>query len=151
MHHFSWRLKNVKGRNSGQIRIIEAFLAIFIVFSAIAVSANITAKSPSSANNGLASLGMQALLQLDSDGSLAAYITAGNWSGLRESLNLLLPAGVSFNLKVYDNQMRQVNTETVSSGGFSSQEITLVKYVCTSQAPEFRVYVVYLYLAVAKQ
>lgn len=150
MHHFSWRAKTVKRRSSGQIRIIEAFLAIFIIFSAVAVSANITAKSPNSANNSLASLGMQALLQLDSDGSLAAYITAGNWSGLRETLNLLLPAGVSFNLTVYDSQVGQVNTETVSNGGFSSQEITLVKYVCTSQAPEFRYYMVYLYLAVAK-
>ncbi|MEM2463397.1 MAG: hypothetical protein QXY07_01785 [Candidatus Bathyarchaeia archaeon] len=140
----------MKGRNSGQVRVIEAFLAIFIVFSAIAVSANLTTRSASSTSNGLEAIGMQALLQLDSDGSLAAYIAAGNWSGLRDTLNLLLPAGVVFNLTVYDSQMRQVNTETVSNGGFNSHEIALVKYVCTSQGPVFRVYVVYLYLAVAK-
>lgn len=140
----------MKGQNSGQIRIIEAFLAIFIIFSAIAISSNLTTKSTSPASNSLASIGMQALLQLDTDGGLAAYITAGNWSGLREALNLLLPAGVCFNLTVYDGQMQQVNIEIISNGGFNSQEITLVKYVCTSQSPGFRVYVVYLYLAVAK-
>ncbi|MBS7647711.1 MAG: hypothetical protein QXK93_02055 [Candidatus Bathyarchaeia archaeon] len=140
----------MKGRNHGQIRVIEAFLALFIIFSALTISVNLTTKSVNSTNNGLASIGMQTLLQLDSDGSLAAYITAGNWSGLREALNLLLPAGVSFNLTVYDSQMRRVNTETVSNGGLNSQEVTLVKYVCTSQSPEFRYYVVYLYLAVAK-
>lgn len=140
----------MKRWNRGQIRVIEAFLATFIIFSALAVSANLTTKSTRTPNNPLASIGTQALLQLDSDGSLAAYITAGNWSGLREALNLLLPAGVSFNLTVYNGQMRQINTETVSNGGFNSHEIALVKYVCTSQGPVFRVYVVYLYLAVAK-
>ncbi|MEM2780515.1 MAG: hypothetical protein QW791_06570 [Candidatus Bathyarchaeia archaeon] len=140
----------MKGRNSGQIRIIEAFLAIFIVFSAVAISANLTTRSASSTSNSLEAIGMQALLQLDSDGSLAAYIAAGNWSGLRDTLNLLLPASVVFNLTVYDSQMRQVNMETVSNGAFNSHETTLVKYVCTSQSPVFRVYVVYLYLAVAK-
>lgn len=140
----------MKRRNFGQIRIIEAFLAIFIIFSAITISASLTAKNPNSQNNSLASIGMQALLQLDSDGSLAAYITVGNWSGLREALNLMLPAGVSFNLTVYDSEMRQVNTEIVSNGGFNSQEITLVRYVCVSQGPEFRCYIVCLYLVVAK-
>lgn len=141
----------MRGQNHGQIRIIEAFLAIFIIFSALTISANLATKSVSpQTDNSLASIGMQALLQLDSDGSLAAYITAGNWSGLREALNLLLPAGVVFNLTVYDSQMRQINTETISNGGLNSQEITLVKYVCTSQSPVFYVYVVYLYLAVVK-
>lgn len=150
MHRFIGRTETLKGWNSGQIRIIEAFLAIFIIFSAIAISANLTARSQSSMNNFLASIGTQALMQLDSDGSLAAYIATGNWSGLRDALNLLLPASISFNLTVYDSQMRQVNRETVSNGGSNSQEITLVKYVCISQSPEFRCYVVYLYLAVAK-
>lgn len=140
----------MKRRNSGQIRIIEAFLAIFIIFSAITISANLTTKNTNPTDNNLAAVGMQALLQLDSDGSLAAYITSENWSGLIDALNLLLPAGVSFNLTIYDNEMKLVNTETVSNGGFNSQEITLVKYVCASQSPEFRIYVVYLYLAVAK-
>ncbi|MEM0058146.1 MAG: hypothetical protein QXG58_04715 [Candidatus Bathyarchaeia archaeon] len=139
------------GQNHGQIRVIEAFLAIFIIFSALTISANLATKSVSpQTDNSLASIGMQALLQLDSDGSLAAYITAGNWSGLREALNLLLPTGVIFNLTIYDSQMRQINTETISNGGSKSQEITLVRYVCTSQGCEFCVYVIYLCLAVAK-
>jgi len=140
----------VRGQKSGQIRIIEAFLAIFIIFSALTISANLSAKNPSQRSNGLASMGMQVLLHLDSDGSLAAYIAAGNWSGLREALELLLPAGVSFNLTVYDDQMRQVNTELIFNGALNSQETTLVKYVCTSRGLLFRCYVVYLYLAVAK-
>lgn len=141
----------MRRQDHGQIRVIEAFLAIFIIFSALTISANLATKSVSpQTDNSLASIGMQALLQLDSDGSLAAYITTGNWSGLREALNLLLPAGVVFNLTVYDSQMRQVNTEIISNGGFNSQEITLVRYVCASQSREFCIYVIYLYLAVAK-
>jgi hypothetical protein len=137
-------------RNSGQIRIIEAFLAIFIIFSAITISASLTTKSTATENSNLASVGLQVLLQLDADGSLSAYIDAGDWSGMREALNLLLPVGVSFNLTVYNAEMRQINTEKVSNGAFSGQEITLVEYVCASRNPEFRYYVVRLYLAVAK-
>lgn len=140
----------MRSQNRGQIRIIEAFLSIFVIFSAITVAANLATKTTAAENNGLASVGLQALLQLDSDGSLSAYMDAGNWSELRIALNLLLPIGVSFNLTVYDMEMRQVNTEIVSNGEFSSQEITLVRYICASQSSDFHYYVIYLYLAMTK-
>jgi len=139
----------MKSKNKGQIRIIEAFLAVLIIFSSFAISANLTVTQKATRHDDLASVGLQALVKLDSDGSLGKYVDDGNWTALRDALNIVLPAGVSFNLTVYDDQMHQVNTAAVSNGGFSSQQIVFVEYVCASRGLVFRCYIMHLYLAVA--
>lgn len=140
----------MKNQKRGQIRIIEAFLAVLIVFSSLAISASLTTERKTTESSDLASIGLQALMKLDSDGSLSDYIETGNWSGLRETLNLLLPEGVSFNLTVYDGDMQQINNEAITNGNLDSQEVASVKYVCVSQNPNFKYYVIYLHLAVVK-
>lgn len=137
-------------QNKGQIRIIEAFLAVLIVFSSFAVFASLTATRNITKHDDLTTVGLQALLKLDSDGTLGKFIDDGNWSLLRDILNLVLPAGLSFNLTVYDDQMQQVNTDTISNGAFNSQDIAFVEYVCVSQNPVFHCYKIHLCLAVAK-
>jgi hypothetical protein len=138
----------MRKQNTGQIRIVEAFLAVLIIFSALAVSTSVTTTRNLTRHDNLASVGFQALLKLDSDGSLGKYIDNGNWTALRDVLNLLLPTGVSFNLTVYDSQMQQVNSESVSNGGLGSSEIASMDYVCSSRNPVFHTYVVHLLLAV---
>lgn len=135
--------------NRGQIRIIEAFLAVLIVFSSLAVSSSLTVTEDAGRRNDLAVVGWQALTKLDSDGSLSKYVDDGNWAGLRDAVNLVLPSGVTFNLTVLDECMNQINTEIVSNGGFGSQDIAFVEYPCASQGPSFRCYIVHLRLAVA--
>jgi len=140
----------VRKQRRGQIRIIEAFLAVLIVFSSLAISASLTTEHKTVESSDLASVGLQALMKLDSDGSLGAYIDNGDWPKLRETLSLLLPEGVIFNLTVYDDEMRQINTEAVANGELNSQEVASIKYVCVSQNPNFKCYVVQLRLAVVK-
>ncbi|MEM3617688.1 MAG: hypothetical protein QXK47_01290 [Candidatus Bathyarchaeia archaeon] len=140
----------MKNQKKGQIRIIEAFLAVLIVFSSLAISASLTTEHKTSEPSGLTSIGMQTLMKLDSDGSLGAYIDSGNWSGLREALSLLLPEGIAFNLTVYDEGVRQINPEAITNGDIKSQEVASIKYVCVSKNPNFKCYVVYLQLAVVK-
>jgi len=139
----------MKRQNIGQIRIIEAFLAVLIIFSSFALSANLTVKQNPTKRDDLASVGLQALVELDSDGSLGKYIDDGNWTALRDALNIVLPAGVCFNLTVYNEEMQQVNTAVISNGAFGSQEIAFVEYVCVGKSPVFRCYIIHLHLAVA--
>ncbi|MGQ9529869.1 MAG: hypothetical protein ACUVQX_00070 [Candidatus Bathycorpusculaceae bacterium] len=139
----------MRRRNVGQIRIIEAFLSALIIFSAFAISANLTVTKSSTRNDDLATVGLQALMVLDSDGSLVQYIDDGNWAYLRDALNILLPAGVCFELTVYDDRMQQVNNEIISNGGFGSQQIAFVEYVCASRGINFHCYIIHLRLAVA--
>ncbi|MEM3873959.1 MAG: hypothetical protein QXU45_02370 [Candidatus Bathyarchaeia archaeon] len=140
----------MKNQKKGQIRIIEAFLAVLIVFSSLAISASLTTEHKTIESSDLASVGLQALMKLDIDGSLGAYIDNRNWSGLCETLSFLLPEGVAFNLTVYDDEMRQINTEAIANGDLNSQEVTSIKYVCVSQNPNFKCYLIHLRLAVVK-
>jgi hypothetical protein len=139
----------MNSQNKGQIRIIEAFLAALIIFSAFAVSSNLSVTQNVNKSKDLASIGLQTLVKLDSDGSLGKYIDSGNWTALRDALNTVLPAGVCFNLTVYDDQMCQVNTAAISNGGFNSQEVAFVQYICASQGMVFRCYIIHLHMAVA--
>jgi hypothetical protein len=138
----------MKAQNKGQIRIVEAFLSALIISSAFTISANFTITQNNVKNDGLAAVGLQALIMLDSNGSLGKYIEDENWTGLREAFSLLLPAGVCFNLTVYNDQMQQLNMDVISNGSFGSQQIAFVEYVCASQNAVFRCYVIHLLLAV---
>jgi hypothetical protein len=140
----------MNGRNVGQIRIFEAFLAVIILFSAFTVSANLTVTRRNAKDDGLAFVGLQALMQLDSDGSLGKLIDERNWVALRETLSLALPAGVSFNMTVYDMQKQQVNTAVISNGALTGQKTAFVEYMCVSRNPLFCYYIIHLQLAVAK-
>lgn len=139
----------MKKTNSGQIRIIEAFLSALIIFSSIITCASLTVTEDLTNHNDLVSAGLQSLVKLDSDGSLSRYIDNGNWTDLRDALNLLLPTSTSFNLTVYDKHMNQINTEIISNGGFSSQEIFFIEYICASQGSTFNCYIIHLNLSVA--
>ncbi|MBC7131080.1 hypothetical protein H5T51_07690 [Candidatus Bathyarchaeota archaeon] len=139
----------MKRQNVGQIRIIEAFLAIIIIFSAIAISANITNSRGEDDSRKLASMGLNALLILDHDGSLGRYVDSQNWTGLREALKLLLPASIIFNVTVYDGEMHQINGEVIANGALNSQNVAFTEYLCASRRPDFRYYIIHMHLAVA--
>jgi hypothetical protein len=139
----------MKNANRGQIRIIEALLAVLIVFSAFAVSANLPMARNVTKREDLTSIGLQSLIRLDEDGSLGKHIADRNFTALREAVSLLLPVGICFNLTIYDKQMHQINTEVIANGGFVSQETVFVEYICASQDKAFSCYVIHLLLAVA--
>jgi len=149
MHNLAWGSKGLKNQNKGQIRIVEAFFAVLIIFSAFAISANLSVSQNAVKRGDLASVGLQALMELDSDGSLGRYIDGGDWIGLRDAVSLVLPSSVSFNLTVYNEKMQQVNAVVISNGAFNSQEIAFAEYVCVSRGSVFRCYIIHLFLAVA--
>lgn len=135
--------------NRGQVRIVEAFLAVLIIFSAFTVSANLTVPQERAPHDDLDSVGLEALMKLDSDGTLGDHIIDTNWTGLREALSLTLPTGTTFNLTVYGEQMQQVNAAVISNGAFGSQSISYVEYVCTTRTRVCRFYTLRMELAVA--
>lgn len=139
----------MRHENRGQIRITEAFLAVIIIFSSFTISANLTMTRNATKRDNLTAVGFQSLMKLDSDGSLNIYIDGRNWTELREAVNLVLPAGLSFNLTVYDEQTQQINTEVISNGEFGSQDIVFVEYVCSGRNSNFHCYLIHLRLAVA--
>lgn len=140
----------MRSQNKGQIRIIEAFLAVLVIFSSFTIFSNLTVTRSVEKSGDLASIGLQALMKLDSNGNLGKFIDSKNWTALRDALDIVLPPSVCFNLTAYDETMNQVNDYAISNGALNSQEVAFVEYVCASQGVVFHCYIIYLHLAVAK-
>jgi len=131
----------------GQIRIIESFLAIAVVFSAMLVSITFPSTPDLSKQRSLASMGMQALIKLDTDGRLGNMILQRDWTSMRTALDVLLPTGVSFNLTVYDEASQAINSEVIQNSNLLGRETVSVQYICASPSQTVRFFVVWLQLA----
>ena len=133
--------------NKGQIRIIEAFLAVSVMFSAILFTAPMPSTAPSfDRQNNLKKLGMQVLLSLDSNGTLGRLIEDEDWTKLRETLDLTLPQGVFYNLTVYDESMVKINSGEISNTNQLGQEAVMAQYLCVTQSPDIHFYTIRLLL-----
>jgi hypothetical protein len=131
----------------GQIRIIESFLAIAVVFSAVLVSVTFPSSPDLSKQKSLSSMGMQALVKLDTNGTLGSLILQSNWASIRTALNILLPMGVSFNLTVYDEAGDAVNSEAVQNSNLLGRDAVSVHYVCATRSQAVEFFVIRLQLA----
>jgi hypothetical protein len=128
---------------------MEAFLSAFLIFSALAICATLSPSPADGNEKTLATQGMQALVQLDSDGSLSEMIEASNWTALSNALQLLLPIGTVYNLTVYDENMRQVTSSPMSNGELVGNVVS-IEYLCAVQGLQFRAYLLRLQLAMVR-
>jgi len=131
----------------GQIRVLDAFLASTLVFSALAFASLLHPAATLNKQEGLGALGRNALIELDENGTLGLLINRRDWASIRESLKILLPTGVSFNLTVFDETERPINNSTISNGGLLDQRVVSVQYLCASQGPDSNWYLLRLQLA----
>lgn len=132
--------------NRGQINIIEAFLAIAIIFSAVVISSVIFPSSPDLMKpKSLADFGQEALIKLDTNGELGKLIAYGNWTAIKQSLDILLPIDVSFNLAVYDEDLNKLNSQAIQNANLG-HEVVLVDYVCASQNTTVQFFILRLQL-----
>jgi hypothetical protein len=95
----------------------------------------------------LASLGTQALIKLDTDGTLGDLITEHDWANLKIALDVHLPVGVSYNLTVFDEAGNTVNTEVLQNSNLLGQEAVSVNYVCATRSQTVEFFVIRLLLA----
>jgi len=133
--------------NKGQIRIIEAFLAISVMFSALVLTTPMSSMPDLEKQGTLKKLGTQVLIELDNNGTLGKQIQSGNWTALRQSLDMLLPSGVFYNLTVYDENMQRVNTQEVGNSNQQGLEAVGIQYLCITQSSDTRFYNIQLQLA----
>jgi hypothetical protein len=132
----------------GQIRILEAFPSIGVIFSALIIS---TLTFPSftslARQRSLANLGIQALIKLDANGTLGKLIIQENWTAIKRSLDVSLPLGVSFNLTVYDENLTQINSQAIQNTNLLGRETVSVQYVCASRSLSVQFFILRLQLA----
>jgi len=131
----------------GQIRIIESFLAIAVIFSAMLVSATFPSSPDFSKQKSLSTMGTQALIKLDTNGTLGDLIIQRNWANMKTALDTLLPLGVSFNLTVFDESGNAVNPEAIQNSNLLGREVVSVQYICATRSQFVEFFAIRLQLA----
>jgi len=125
-----------KTRNrKGQMRIIEAILASFVIFFAVAFinTFAVTPSSPTYETSELEKIGHNVLHDLDDQRLLARFVYKGEWENLTAALMVCLPPDVYFNLTVYDLNGNVVNSMPIGYGDpnvfVTSSSVASVTYI----------------------
>ncbi|UCG36683.1 MAG: hypothetical protein JSV64_08860 [Candidatus Bathyarchaeota archaeon] len=134
----------------GQMRTVEAFLSILLLFSAFAVATSISPSTDPRPDDSLTSVGMQALISLDGNGELGRLIDDRNWTRLTETVSALLPVSICYNLSIYDENMQLLNDACISNGALIDLWLVSTRYPCASPSPSGDIYSIRLQLATAR-
>ena len=106
--------------NKGQMRVIEAMMASFIILIAVAFVNffNVTPASSTYETGELEKLGHNVLHDLDEQGLLARFVCSGSpeWENFTLALRVALPPDVYFNVTVYDSSGSVISTPPISYG-----------------------------------
>jgi hypothetical protein len=125
--------------NKGQMRVIEAILAAFIIVLALSF-VNFFATNPTSQKyetTELDKMGYNTLHDLDLQGILAQYVYNQEWDNLGAALSVTLPVDVYFNMTIFDMDRTVINNAPIlygQSGTFMDSKVvssityTLVGY-----------------------
>lgn len=97
----------------GVVHTLDVFLAAVIIVTTLLFASQMPRERDYLEETGIDSLGMQALLVLDSNGTLGRLVDSGDWDGLEMALRAVLPTRVSFNLTVIDERGSVVNTREI--------------------------------------
>ena len=124
----------------GVIHTLDVFLAAVIIVTTLLFASQMPRERDYIEETGLDSIGMQALLMLDSNGTLGRLVDSGDWDGLELALRAVLPTRVSFNLTVIDEQGNVVNTREISNGGVSGRRIESVEYLLVVESSACSIY-----------
>lgn len=133
--------------NKGQIKVIEAFLAVSVMFSVLVLNAPMSSTPNLERQGTLKKLGTQVLIKLDNNGTLGKLIESGNWTALIQAMNLFLPTGIFYNLTVYDENMQRVNAQEIGNSSQEGSEAVVIQYLCATQSSDTHVYTIKLQLA----
>lgn len=113
----------------GAVHSMEAFLAAVIIFTALLYSTSMPRERDRADERPIDAVGMEALLRLDGNGTLGRLVEAQSWDPLEQSLRVVLPVGVSFNLTVFSDEGVPVNDRPISNGELVGRTVASVEYL----------------------
>jgi hypothetical protein len=113
----------------GVVHTLDVFLAAVIIATTLLYAAQMPRERDYLEETGLDIVGMQALLGLDSNGTLGRLVDGGDWDSLERALRVTLPTRVSFNLTVIDEQGNVINKREISNGGVTGRRVESVEYL----------------------
>ncbi|MDH5200668.1 MAG: hypothetical protein OEW93_07265 [Candidatus Bathyarchaeota archaeon] len=113
----------------GAVHTLDAFLAASIIAMALLYAAQTPRERDYIGEETLKAEGMQALMRLNSNGTLGLLVEARSWGELEQVLRIALPGGVSFNLTVLDEFGLHLNNVTISNGGLIGRTVESLEYL----------------------
>jgi hypothetical protein len=113
----------------GAVHTLDAFLAASIIAMALLYAAQTPRERDYIGEETLKAEGMQALMRLNSNGTLGLLVEAKSWGELEQVLRIALPGGVSFNLTVFDEFGLHLNNVTISNGGLIGRTVESLEYL----------------------
>lgn len=113
----------------GAVHTLDAFFAAMILATTLLYASQIPRERDHTEEAPLAVKGMEALLRLDGSGALGKLVDSQSWGDVENCLRLALPAGVSFNLTVFDEQGGAVNDQLISNGGLLGRNVESVEFL----------------------
>lgn len=113
----------------GAVHTLDAFLAASIIAMALLYAAQTPRERDYLGEETLTPEGIQALVQLNSNGTLGRLVEARSWSELEQLLRTALPRGVSFNITVFDEFGSKLNNVSISNGGLIGRTIESLEYL----------------------
>jgi hypothetical protein len=122
-------------KTKGQMRLVEALLASFIILVAITFLnvIAVTPLSPTYEPSNLEKMGNNVLHDLDEKGLLSRFVYNEDWGTLTLALMVSLPPEIYFDLTVYYLNWTVVNDETMLYGDIevfeTSSYIASVTYI----------------------
>jgi hypothetical protein len=140
----------LKLNNKGQMKTVEAFLSVLLLFSAFTLTTQILPPSDDDDQNSLESLGYQILLTIDNEGQISKLIDEKNWTGLANRLNIAVPLGVSYNLTIYNSTQHIVNNQLISNGFISDGNIASILYPCVCPKLQTNYYIIRFQVAIVE-
>ena len=126
----------------GAVHTLDAFLAASIIAMALLYAAQTPRERDYIGEETLKAEGMQALMRLNSNGTLGLLVEARSWGELEQMLRIALPGGVSFNLTVLDEFGLHLNNVTISNGGLIGRTVESLEYLLAVESgvcPLYRV------------
>ena len=127
----------------GQMRLVEAALATFIIMLAVTVLIVFAATpfSPKYETSDLEKIGNNVLHDMDEKRLLCRFVYTEDWETLTIALMVTLPPEIYFDLTVYDLDFNRVNDATIRYGDLevfeTSSYVASVTYVVPGYQAEY--------------
>jgi len=129
-------------KRKGQMRLVEALLASFVIVFAITflnVFA-VTPLSPRFETSDLEKMGNNVLHDFDEKGLLGRFISSEDWETLTIALMVSLPSEIYFDLTVYDLDWKRVNDTPIRYGDLEAFETSSYVASVTYIVPGYQAY-----------
>jgi hypothetical protein len=132
----------------GAVHTLDAFFSAVIIMTTLLYTTYVPRERDFRTSNEIKAQGIEALVLLDSNGTLGRLVDTQSWDELEIFLRVTLHNRIFFNLTIFNEEGNTINDRTISNGGFISHTIESIDYLIAVESSTFSMYRIRLQLGV---